>query len=97
MDRIRSSTTYRGYRIYEPLDDEFERDVYGNILIHVLIEAVETGLLENIPIKDVKAASVTGAKRKSVSEAIRVIQGRNGGPESSGKMGTRTDSSDRLE
>lgn len=78
MEKNRSYTLYRGYRIYLPEHDEYQRDKAELYLVHVLMESEDTRVLEHIPLPGVVAETAQKAADLSIREGMRLVDARHG-------------------
>lgn len=86
----RSYTRYNDYRVYLPLEQEFERDALGAFIVHALISDADGNGERLIPIRDCVAPSLNRAWDLSMLHAMRAIdeaiaESRPGAPMAGGK------------
>jgi hypothetical protein len=64
---------YKGYRLYLPEEADFQKDVQGRYIIHVLIAKLDTAEPERIRISNCFAWDLKDAQELSIQQGMRLV------------------------
>jgi len=65
--------TYKGFRLYLPEDVDFQRDVQGRYIVHVLIAKLDVDVPESIRVSNCYAWDLREAQELSIQRAMAMI------------------------
>lgn len=65
--------TYKGHRLYLPEEADFQKDVQGRYIVHVLIARLDAAEPDRIRISNCFAWDLKGAQELSIQQAMRLV------------------------